>query len=85
MYSIDDRDEVEELSNVPQSSIGAPLPPVVATEHSLRIAYVVETTDPNWDGTTVQIVHHDVGGEVIAVVEFSSRPRPRRASRAVRW
>jgi hypothetical protein len=74
MYSIDDRDEVIALQDVPQSSIGAPLPAVVAAEGRLLLAYLLETTDPAWDGRTVHVVHPTSADELVALVEFM-RPK----------
>jgi hypothetical protein len=71
MYSVDERDEVVEIQHVPQSSIGAPLPLVVADERRLFLAYIVEAIDPEWDGRTVRVVGADTAGEVIALVQFA--------------
>jgi hypothetical protein len=74
MYSIDGKDRVQKLSDVPQSSAGAPLPLVVATEQGLALAYLVEQHNPSWDGTTIRVVDSGTEGEIVAVVEFL-RPR----------
>src|SRR5205807_4121143 len=42
MYEVDDRDEVVELAEVPQSDVGAPCPLLVATESRLQVAYMVQ-------------------------------------------
>jgi len=39
VYQPDDRDRVHPLSGVPQSDVGAPLPVVVADDHTLLLAY----------------------------------------------
>jgi len=70
MYTVDDKDEVVELADVPQSSIGAPLPIVVSDEFTLLLAYIVERVDPDWDGTYVRVVNSDTPGETVAVVRF---------------
>jgi hypothetical protein len=54
---------------LPQSSVGAPLPHVLADEHRLVIAYVVQSSDPAWDGTTVRVVGPDSDGEACALVK----------------
>ncbi len=51
MYTVDDQDSVVELSGLPQSCTGAPLPSVLATEHQTFLAYVVQDVPDDWDGT----------------------------------
>ena len=65
-----ERDTVVELAELPQSSIGAPLPVVVASEHRLQVAYLLELDDPDWDGTYVRVVSPQSPGERVAAVEF---------------
>ena len=60
------------LTDVPQSSIGAPIPVVAAGETSATVLYYVETDDPNWDGTSVRTVGPDSGDELIAMVRFET-------------
>lgn len=69
MYAIDERDQVKELTDLPQSSVGAPCPVIVASEHELVVAYFVEVADPDWDGTSVRVVTGDAE-EAAARVEF---------------
>jgi hypothetical protein len=71
MYSVDERDEVVEIQHVPQSSIGAPLPVVVADERRLFLAYIVEAIDPEWDARTVRVIGADTAGELVALVQFT--------------
>lgn len=54
MYDVDARDRVVELEDVPQSSVGAPLPVVVADESRLQLAYYLSVPDPDWDGSYVR-------------------------------
>jgi hypothetical protein len=70
MYNVDDRDEVIEHRDIPQSSTGAPLPAVVATEHRLLLAYLLQVTDPEWDGHTVRSVEPTSRDQLVALVEF---------------
>lgn len=56
MYEVDDRDQVVELVDVPQSSVGAPLPVVVADEGIVQLAYLAQDSDPDWDGTSIRSV-----------------------------
>lgn len=71
MYEIDERDRVIEIGDLPQSSVGAPLPVVLADEHRVFVMYLVEDPEPEWDGKTVRVVGSTSEGELIATVEFS--------------
>jgi len=68
---VTEADLVVELCDLPKSSIGTPLPVVVANEGALLVAYLVENTDEDWDGSSVRIadLHSD---EPVALVEFIS-------------
>src|SRR5262245_3693714 len=70
MYAVTRSDRVRELAELPQSSIGAPCPMILAGEHSLRIAYYLEEREEGWDGTTVRLLSPDQGNEPCAVVDF---------------
>ncbi len=70
MYEVDEQDKVVELDDVPQSSIGAPLPLVVSDEHRLFLLYLVEETNQKWVGTTARSVSADSRNEMVAVVRF---------------
>src|SRR5215212_6505439 len=70
MYSVDDRDRVSGLEDVPQSSVGAPLPLILATEDRLLLAYILEKPDPAWDGSSVRLVTLKSAGLPVALVEF---------------
>jgi hypothetical protein len=71
MYEVDARDRVVELEDVPQSSVGAPLPIVVGDESTLQLAYYLSVPDADWDGTYVRVV--DVGTEdPVILVRFES-------------
>lgn len=71
MYSVDSKDTVVELTDAPQSSIGAPCPMILAGEHHLHLAYYLEDKSPDWDGATVRVVGEDATGERVALVEFT--------------
>jgi hypothetical protein len=71
MYSVDSADTVVELTDVPQSSIGAPCPMILAGEHHLHLAYYLEDRSPDWDGTTVRIVGETTIGEPVGLVQFT--------------
>jgi hypothetical protein len=55
--------------DLPQSSVGVPLPHLLAYEQRLLIGYIVEAHDPDWDGSTVRIVGPDTDCEKCALVE----------------
>jgi hypothetical protein len=69
MRSRSNRDEVVQLEDVPQSSIGAPLPVVLSDEQRVVLAYLLEEPDPNWDGTEARVVDYETEGQV-AIVTF---------------
>lgn len=71
MYSIDDRDTVAELQDLPQSSIGAPCPAVLSSENFLHIAYYLDEPEEGWDGSIVRVVDEHSKGEPCALVRFS--------------
>ena len=70
MYRVDGRDRVVELRNVPQSSVGAPLPLVLADEHRVVIAYYLNDPPPDWDGTSPRAMDPVDSDEPIAIVQF---------------
>ena len=71
MYSIDSKDTVIEISDAPQSSVGAPCPMFLAGEGYLYLAFFLEDTQTGWDGTTVRVVGEDTSGEPVALVTFT--------------
>jgi len=70
-YTVDSRDAVQPLPDFPQSSVGAPTPIIIASEHALFVAFYLEERDPHWDGTTCKVVTPDTNDEPVAVVRFS--------------
>jgi len=71
MYSVDHRDKVVELHDVPQSSVGAPCPMILAREGSACLAYFLEKTPPGWDGSSVRILDTETADEPVALVAFT--------------
>ena len=69
MYTVD-KDQVVQLRDIPQSSVGAPLPRVVADEHACLVGFYLETHDPAWDGSYVRVVEPDTTDDPVAVVTF---------------
>jgi hypothetical protein len=70
MYEVDHKDRVVPLENVPQSSIGAPLPVILADEHRALLAYYTEERSPDWDGKSIRIVGPLTKGEPVALALF---------------
>ncbi len=71
MYQVDGNDRVQELTDIPQSSVGAPIPVVIAGEQSLALAFYEEIFDPEWDGSTARIVDPDTKEKSIVIVRFA--------------
>src|SRR5262245_20220107 len=70
VYEIDRHDSVRQLKDLPQSSLGAPLPVVLCDEHRLLLGYYLENPRPGWDGTTIRIIEPTTKGEPICIVTF---------------
>lgn len=70
MYEVDGQDRVVKLTEVPQCSVGAPIPWVLADELRIVVAYYVQQREPDWNGHTVRIVSEVSDGEPIAIVCF---------------
>src|SRR5262245_18641427 len=70
MYEVDDQDEVIKLKDVPQASVGAPNPIILAGEHDVSLTYYLDNVAEGWDGTLVRIVGTDTEGGPVAVVRF---------------
>lgn len=64
------KDHADELRDIPQSSVGAPCPMVIADEQNLAVIYYRQDTPEAWDGKSVRIVGPDSGGEAYAIVRF---------------
>ncbi|MCC6575653.1 MAG: hypothetical protein IT462_17875 [Planctomycetes bacterium] len=70
MYSVDSKDKVVELKDIPQSSVGAPCPIVVATEHTKLVGFFGQTHDPAWNGESIRIISPNSKDEPVVVVRF---------------
>lgn len=71
MYSVDARDRVAELGDVPQSDAGAPCPLVLASESKLIVVYFVSNPPEGWDGTTATAMDPNTSAQPAAIVRFS--------------
>ena len=70
MYVSDGKDRVIELSDLPRSNAGAPCPVVLSAEHFLVVAFFLQDTPANCDGTSVRVLGPDSPGEPASVVRF---------------
>ncbi len=71
MYSVDEKDRVIEVTDIPQSSVGAPLPIIMSDEFITVVAFYLQDTPDNWDGISVCVVSAETNGEPLALVKFS--------------
>ena len=62
-------EKVNEI-DLPQSSVGAPMPVVLSSEHDLYVAYYLQNTPEGWDGTSVRIMSDIKSDEPVAIVKF---------------
>jgi hypothetical protein len=70
MFSLSRSEVVVKLEGFPQSSIGAPSPMLVATEHALHVAFYGEPEDPEWNGATARMVDLNSIEEQVIFVTF---------------
>ena len=70
MYKVDRQDRVERLTGFPQSDIGAPVPVVVAGEHTTVVTYYVQNTPDGWDDKAVISVRPDTKRDLVASIVF---------------
>lgn len=70
MYSVDQKDTVVELKDTPQSSVGAPCPVVLATEHKVHLAYYLQNIPEGWDGSSGRVMDEHTSGEPVSLVSF---------------
>jgi hypothetical protein len=71
MYDVDQKDRVVELKNVPQSSVGAPIPFIMSDELRLVLAYYIAAPPAKWDGSTVRIVAPTDADRHVALIRCS--------------
>jgi hypothetical protein len=74
MYTVTDKDFPREISTLPQSSIGAPCPMLLADEGTLRIGYYLEEERPTAEWSEFEIRPPAPGDsdDLCAVVTFSA-------------
>jgi hypothetical protein len=66
MYAVDRKDKVVEITSVPQSSPGAPLPVVVSSEYQTVLGYLTHD-EVNWDNPRPEDFQRT---ERVAIVTF---------------
>lgn len=71
MFEVDEKDRVVVLQDIPQSSVGAPEPVIIAKEGRVVLAYRVQSSEI-WDVETVRI-DDEQGKESIALVRLECR------------
>ncbi|HXI91117.1 MAG TPA: hypothetical protein VNO24_13965, partial [Blastocatellia bacterium] len=71
MYSVDEKDRVVPITDIPQSSVGSPIPIVLSDEFVTVVAFYLQNTPEGWAGTWVRVVSADTEGEPVALVRFS--------------
>jgi hypothetical protein len=71
MYEVDDRDRVVQLKEVPQSSVGAPNPWLIADEHRVVLAYYKQEREFWQETDKPRMVSASSEGESVAMVRFS--------------
>lgn len=69
MFSLKRSEAVIKLQGFPQSSIGAPCPMLVASEHALHVAFYGEP-EPDWNGAATRIVESNSTEEQVILVTF---------------
>ena len=72
MYKVNGNDKVIPLTDIPQSSIGAPIPVIVSGEHDLLIAFYLQDTSDDWTGETVKVMGKDSANEPVCIVHFQN-------------
>jgi len=70
MYEIDEQDELIEIWDLSQSSIGAPIPMFACDEHTLYLAYYIQNVPDGWDGASVKVVGPETTDETVALLRF---------------
>ena len=68
MYEVDAEDRVIELAELSQASVAAPCPCVLSDEHTTVLAYYLQDTPTDWDGSAVRFVGPESAGEPLAIV-----------------
>ena len=64
------QEELIEIKDIPQSSVGAPCPLIYATEFDLFVTYFLNDFDPEWNGTSVKVVGVNTQDESSIIVRF---------------
>jgi hypothetical protein len=70
MYEIDELDELYEIKDLPQSSLGALIPMIARDEHVIYLTYYVENVSEDLDAASVKVVDSDAAGETVALIKF---------------
>ncbi len=69
MYDVDERDLVVKLEEFPQSSVGAPMPSVLADEQRVWLSYRIQERE-FWAVPNLRPSLSEISKELLALVEF---------------
>jgi hypothetical protein len=72
MYTIDKQDKLAEITDLPESCSGAPLPTVVADEAGVTLVYFINEPHPDFDGRNPRSTAHAAKDDPIAIIRFTS-------------
>jgi hypothetical protein len=70
MYEVDEQDRVIGLKDIPRSSVGAPVPIVLANERRVILAYLIQEKRPIWEMSKEQLAATQDFREEIAMIRF---------------
>lgn len=70
MYEVDSNDIVKDLNGFPQSSVGSPIPVVLASEFKVAVAYYLKDIPSDWDGSSIKMVDAISSDEPLVIVVF---------------
>lgn len=71
MYEVGEHDRVVELTDIPYSAVGAPLPRVLASDSRLVLLYIAEAVDAAWQGQTARSVSPQSADEIVVTLDFA--------------
>lgn len=65
------------LSDIPEPSVGAPIPVITSGEHDTTLCYYMEASNSEWDGETSRMVGKDSIEDYVAVIKFKGTQESR--------
>ncbi len=70
LYHVHGKARVKKLTDIPQASVGAPIPVVIAGAQSFALALYADTYDLDWGGSTVRQVDPDTKERSVVIDRF---------------